>query len=133
MVRAMSNQTLTVVVPAYNEEASLPRFLPDLLDCCERNDWKLIVVDDGSQDGTAAVLERFGDRPRLRVVRHKVNRGYGGAIKSGIRAADTGYVLTVDADGQHYVEDLEALFHDCLLYTSPSPRDKRQSRMPSSA
>jgi glycosyltransferase involved in cell wall biosynthesis len=108
----MPDHTLTVVVPAYDEEASLPRFLPELLDCCERNDWKLIVVDDGSRDGTAAALARFEDRSRLRVVRHKVNRGYGGAIKSGIRAADTDYVLTVDADGQHHVEDLEALFAD---------------------
>jgi glycosyltransferase involved in cell wall biosynthesis len=108
----MPDHTLTIVVPAYNEEASLPRFLPELLDCCERNDWRLIVVDDGSQDGTAAALAGFEDQPRLRVVRQKVNRGYGGAIKSGIRAADTDYVLTVDADGQHHVEDLEALFAD---------------------
>lgn len=108
----MSDHSLTVVVPAYNEEASLPRFLPQLLDCCEKNDWQLVVVDDGSRDGTAAVLDGFADHPRMRVVRHKVNRGYGGAIKSGIRAVDTAYVLTVDADGQHYPEDLEALFHD---------------------
>jgi glycosyltransferase involved in cell wall biosynthesis len=108
----MQEQTLTVVVPAYNEEASLPRFLPELLDSCDKNDWKLIVVDDGSRDGTAAVLGGFEQHPRLRVIRHKLNRGYGGAIKTGIRAVDTNYVMTVDADGQHHVEDLEALFDD---------------------
>jgi glycosyltransferase involved in cell wall biosynthesis len=108
----MPDHSLTVVVPAYNEEASLPRFLPQLIECCEKNDWQLVVVDDGSRDGTAAVLDGFADHPRLRVVRHKVNRGYGGAIKSGIRVVETAYVLTVDADGQHYPEDLEALYCD---------------------
>jgi glycosyltransferase involved in cell wall biosynthesis len=106
----MPEPSLTVVVPAYNEEASLPKFLPQLLECCDRNDRKIVVVDDGSTDGTASVLESFEAQPRLRVVRHKLNRGYGGALKSGIQAADTDYVMTVDADGQHYVEDLEALF-----------------------
>lgn len=105
----MPDPSLTVVVPAYNEEASLPEFLPRLIDCCERNDWKLIVVDDGSADGTAGVLDGFRDHPRVRLIRHKLNRGYGGALKSGIRAVDTDYVLTVDADGQHHIEDLEAL------------------------
>jgi glycosyltransferase involved in cell wall biosynthesis len=108
----MPEPTLTLVVPAFNEEASLPGFLPELLDCCDRNDWKLIVVDDGSRDGTAAVLDSFAHHRRLRVIRHKLNQGYGGAIKSGIRAVETGYVMTVDADGQHHVEDLEALFRD---------------------
>jgi glycosyltransferase involved in cell wall biosynthesis len=105
----MPGPGLTVVVPAYNEEAALPQFLPRLLDCCERNDWQLVVVDDGSTDGTAAVLARSG-HPRLRVVRHKVNRGYGGALKSGIRTVQTPYVVTVDADGQHDTQDIEALF-----------------------
>jgi len=107
----MPAKTVTVVVPAYNEEDALPAFLPQLLDCCDRNDWQLIVVDDGSRDDTSGVLERHA-HPRLRVIRHKVNRGYGGALKSGIRAAETDYVVTVDADGQHYPEDLEALFHE---------------------
>ncbi len=108
----MPQEPLTVVVPAYNEEAALPTFLPPLLDCCERNDWKLIVVNDGSQDRTAKILGDFEHVERLRVLHHKVNRGYGGAIKSGIRAVETAYVVTIDADGQHHVEDLEALFRE---------------------
>lgn len=106
----MSQQPLTLVVPAYNEESSLPEFLPQLLACCERNDWKLVVVNDGSTDRTDAVLREHEGHPRIRVVRHKLNRGYGGALKSGIRAVDTPWLMTVDADGQHYVEDLEVLF-----------------------
>lgn len=105
----MSNPSLTVVVPAYNEQAALPTSLPPLLECCERRGWKLIVVDDGSTDGTAAALDAFSDRPCLRVIRHKLNRGYGGALKSGIAAAESDYVVTVDADGQHRAADLEVL------------------------
>ncbi len=108
----MPQEPLTVVVPAYNEEAALPTFLPGLIDCCERNNWKLIVVNDGSEDRTAEILDDFKHVERLRVLHHKVNRGYGGAIKSGIRAVDTTYVVTIDADGQHYVEDLESLYRE---------------------
>jgi len=107
----MRQPSLTVVVPAYNEQEALPQSLPQLLDCCERNDWQLVVVDDGSADRTAEVLAGF-ESPRLTIIRHKVNRGYGGAIKSGIRAAGTDYVLTVDADGQHEMAALEALFRE---------------------
>lgn len=110
--KAMPQEPLTVVVPAYNEEAALPKFLPHLIECCERNGWKLIVVDDGSKDRTAEILAGFAHVERLRVLQHKVNRGYGGAIKAGIRAVDTDYVVTLDADGQHYVEDLELLFRE---------------------
>jgi len=112
MYRTMSRSPLTLVVPAYNEESSLPGFLPQLLDCCERNDWQLIVVDDGSVDGTAALLREYDGHPRVRIVRHKLNRGYGGALKSGIRAVTTEYAMTVDADGQHRIDDLEALFRE---------------------
>jgi len=105
----MSNPSLTVVVPAYNEQAALPTSIPPLLECCERRGWGLIVVDDGSTDGTAGILDSFSDRDCLKVIRHKLNRGYGGALKSGIAAVESDYVVTVDADGQHRAEDLEVL------------------------
>jgi glycosyltransferase involved in cell wall biosynthesis len=110
----MSEPTLTVVVPAFNEEASLPTVLPEMIAVCERNGWRLVVVDDGSTDATAGILRGFEGRGCLRALRHKRNRGYGAAIKTGIRAAQTDYVATVDADGQHYLEDVEELFRELL-------------------
>jgi len=110
----MSNPSLTVVVPAYNEQAALPTSLPPLLECCERRGWSLIVVDDGSTDGTAGILDAFSDRECLSVIRHKLNRGYGGALKSGIAAVESEYVVTVDADGQHRAEDLEVLLEELI-------------------
>jgi glycosyltransferase involved in cell wall biosynthesis len=100
---------LTIVVPSYNEAANLPRSIPPLIGFCEKNQCHLIVVDDGSQDQTPEILRQFPS-PCLRVIRHKVNRGYGGAIKTGLEATRSEWVITVDADGQHQVEDIAGLF-----------------------
>jgi len=108
-----THSSLTIVVPAYNEEASLAVFLPELLQFCEQRGHRLVVVNDGSADGTKAVLEKHRGHPQFGIVHHKVNRGYGGAIKSGIEAAETEFVITVDADGQHRLEDITKL-HDYL-------------------
>jgi len=111
-INTMPAKRLTIVIPAYNEEASLPSFLPQVIDFCEQRDWKIVVVNDGSTDRTRSILDGFVRPGRVEVIRHKINRGYGGALKSGIRAADTDYVVTIDADGQHHLEDIEALFDE---------------------
>ena len=49
--------------------------------------------------------------PEIRVLHHKVNRGYGGALKTGLSAAKTRYVVTMDGDGQHQIADVEAIYH----------------------
>ena len=97
--------TLTVVVPAFDEETSLPATLAALREVCAPRGWPIIVVDDGSSDATGEVARSAG----VLVIRHKVRRGYGGALKSGIAAAATRWVVTVDADGQHDPRDLEGL------------------------
>jgi glycosyltransferase involved in cell wall biosynthesis len=106
----MPDPTLTVLIPAYNEGASLSCFLPEAISFCKKHQHKLIVVNDGSSDDTAEILDQYLDPSFMTVIQHKLNRGYGGAIKSGIRATDTDYVVTVDADGQHILEDVEILF-----------------------
>ena len=103
-------------MPAYNEAANLTVLLPSLIDFVEARGWQLIVVDDGSADDTPSVLEPFAAASSVTIVRHKVNRGYGGAVKSGIKAATTDLVVTIDADGQHRFEDLDAV-HEELLRT----------------
>jgi glycosyltransferase involved in cell wall biosynthesis len=66
---------------------------------------EIIVVDDGSTDRTGEIAAAAG----VRVIRHPVNRGYGASLKTAIRACDTDYVLTMDGDGQHRLEDVAAL------------------------
>lgn len=110
----MSDPKLTIVIPAYNEEKSLSLLLSEVIDFCEKRNVKLIVVNDGSKDNTKEVVSNFLDHACLQFISHKVNKGYGGALKSGIRAAGTDYVVTMDADGQHYLEDVEKLFEEAV-------------------
>lgn len=101
---------LSIVMPAYNEAEALEANLPLILEFCQKHGIRLIVVNDGSRDATAQVLDRHRGHPQLTIARHKLNRGYGGAIKSGMQAATTGYVITMDADGQHCLDDVLKLY-----------------------
>ncbi|MEI7724384.1 MAG: glycosyltransferase family 2 protein [Bacteroidota bacterium] len=105
---------LTIIIPAFNEEKNLSVFLPPLINFCKENNWRIIVVNDGSQDNTKSYLKNFEQEPFLTALHHKLNKGYGAAIKTGIRACKTEYLITYDADGQHYLEDIEKL-RCCLL------------------
>jgi glycosyltransferase involved in cell wall biosynthesis len=95
---------VVVVLPAHNEGAVIARVVADL-----RSRYpEVVVVDDGSADGTAALALGAG----AVVARHLLNRGQGAALQTGIalalaRGADC--IVTFDADGQHRVEDVEAL------------------------
>lgn len=109
--RFSESAELTVVVPAYNEGDILPHFAPELVRFCEQHGWHLIFVNDGSKDNTGIVLNEIARPPQVRVVHHKVNRGYGGALKTGISQVTTPYLITVDADGQHHLEDIISVFN----------------------
>ncbi len=100
---------LTVVIPIYNEAESLPHFLPGLIKTCKDRKWQLILVNDGSRDDSAKILAKFEEEPLVRVLHHKLNRGYGGALKTGLSSARTRYVVTMDGDGQHQASDIEAI------------------------
>jgi len=100
---------LSIVVPIYNEAASLPGLLTELVPYCRVRKWKLILVNDGSTDDSPAILKNYEEDPNIKIIHHKVNRGYGGALKTGVLGADTRYVVTMDADGQHETSDLDEL------------------------
>ncbi|MDY0094409.1 MAG: glycosyltransferase family 2 protein [Candidatus Vecturithrix sp.] len=102
--------SMTVIVPVYNEEGAIAQTLDELLPNIENNGWQLIVVNDGSNDGTGQILEHYGNR--LRVINHPYNRGYGAALKTGIRAANTELMAICDSDGQHRPEDLMLLYKE---------------------
>ncbi|MBI4675679.1 MAG: glycosyltransferase family 2 protein [Chloroflexi bacterium] len=99
-----SAATVSIVIPAFNEEQGLPHVL-DALRVWSEHGAEIIVVDDGSTDHTAEVAARQG----VRVIRHHHNKGYGASLKAGIRAAEREIVVTFDADGQFDVNDIARL------------------------
>jgi glycosyltransferase involved in cell wall biosynthesis len=102
-------QILTIVIPSYNEAENLITVLPEILKFSEINNIKVILTDDGSSDNTHEIAAKYPDKSLFRYIRHKRNRGYGAALKTGISETDTEYVVTFDADGQHNPEDVKKL------------------------
>ncbi|MGQ9637792.1 MAG: glycosyltransferase family 2 protein [Thermodesulfobacteriota bacterium] len=94
---------LSIIIPVYNEAEGIPIVLNKL--CSEEalKDAEIIVVDDGSTDKTHEQVKLF---PKVHLVRHPVNRGYGAAISTGVKLSKGKFVVWFDGDGQHRVEDL---------------------------
>jgi glycosyltransferase involved in cell wall biosynthesis len=102
--------SLSIVLPAYNEEANIAEAVGEATATASRlfADHEVIVVDDGSTDGTAArVRELARADPRVRLVGHPRNRGYGEALRSGFLAAGMQFIFFTDADLQFDMDELE--------------------------
>lgn len=105
--------SISVFFPAYNDEGAIAEMvnkalalLPQLAD-----DFEVIVVNDGSSDGTATILDELAKRhASVRIIHHARNRGYGGALLTGFTAATKDLVFYTDGDGQYDVNELAALF-----------------------
>lgn len=101
-------RSVTVVIPAYNEAAHVADQVTSVDRVMQRSGWayEIIVVDDGSTDGTADAALAAGIG---RVVRRRQNRGYGAALKLGVRLASHDWILITDADGTYPVESIPSL------------------------
>ena len=104
----MNELTLSVIVPAYNEEGTVEQIVGRLHELPLR--LEVIGVNDASQDGTGAVLDRLASQGALqRVIHHPENRGKGAALRSGIAAATGDVVVVQDADLEYDPTDLPRL------------------------
>lgn len=100
---------LSLIIPAWNEEARLPETLPRALAWLRKQSftWEIRVVDDGSTDGTVAVVEGLAaDEPRL-LVQPEPHRGKGGAVQAGMLASKAEWRFLADADFSMPVEEVE--------------------------
>jgi glycosyltransferase involved in cell wall biosynthesis len=97
--------TTTIVIPARNERESIERLVQTL--CASYPDFEVIVVDDGSSDGTGALAESAG----ARVVTQPYSKGNGAAVKRGAQAATGEVIVFMDGDGQHDPADVERLLY----------------------
>jgi glycosyltransferase involved in cell wall biosynthesis len=107
--------SISAFFPAYNDAPSLPVLIEKsfrVLKVCAE-DYEVIVIKDGSRDETAQVLEALEARlaPRLRVITHPRNLGYGQALRSGFASATKDLVFYTDGDGQYDVGELTKLLH----------------------
>lgn len=98
---------VTVIIPAYNESAGIGDTLKELAESVS-DEFEILVIDDGSSDNTYDIVQNIG-YSNVRCVRHRRNRGYGAAIKTGCRNAAGEIIVWYDADGQHRPEDLLAV------------------------
>jgi glycosyltransferase involved in cell wall biosynthesis len=104
---------LSILMPVYNEEVRLAEALKQALDVSYPCDIELVVVDDGSKDGTREILDRMDD-PRLRVILHERNQGKGAAIKTAAAQASGEYLVILDADLEYDPQDIPRLLAPVL-------------------
>ncbi len=99
----MKKNKLSIVIPAKNESIGLAKILPQIVQCYPEAE--ILVINDGSSDDTQAVCEHA----KVTMISHTYSKGNGASIKTGARAASGECILFMDGDGQHKVEDIQAL------------------------
>ncbi|EFH80209.1 glycosyltransferase family 2 protein [Ktedonobacter racemifer] len=113
MKENIATASISVILPAYNEEAVIASTVATVLETLATwtLDFEVIVVNDGSQDSTSTILESVAAaHPRLTVLHHVVNQGYGAALVRGFEASTKDLIFFMDADGQFDIRDLERFF-----------------------
>jgi len=113
-----SAPTYSVIVPCYNEELAINQTMQRLLaNESDPTQFEIIAIDDGSTDGTRAILEKYArEYPNVRVLLHQNNQGYGASLKTGIRKARAELIAITDADGTYPNDRIPELVCACEEY-----------------
>lgn len=129
-------RNISFIIPAYNEEASIRQAIDEVLkyadeycDTCE-----VIVVDDGSSDGTAVYARAYVD-PRVQLIQHATNKGKGAAVKTGVHAATGDWIVFLDADLSTHPSDIQSFkpyagTHDIMIGSRALPESNLTKRQP---
>jgi dolichol-phosphate mannosyltransferase len=107
------DEAITVVLPAYNERENIGQAVANIQAALQLigREYEVIIVDDGSSDGTGEICDRISKKEpdRIRVIRHQKNMGYGASLRDGFRQAKYGLIFYTDSDNQFDVLELRYL------------------------
>ncbi len=121
------NPEVSVIIPLYNEETGIGALLEKIRELKFHEQYEIIVVDDGSTDASAEVVRRFP----VKLIAHSGNKGYGAALKTGIRKARGGKVVILDSDGQHdpvHIPEIVNMLDQYEMVIGTRDRDSFQVR-----
>jgi glycosyltransferase involved in cell wall biosynthesis len=109
MVKSPKLPSLSIFMPAFNEEGNIATTLIDATRAAKvvTDDYEIIVVNDGSRDNTAEIVRELSrSDSHLRLINHSVNQGYGGAVKTGLAKCRKEWIFFTDSDGQFHYDEL---------------------------
>lgn len=111
MVKSRGNMlsSLSIFMPAFNEEGNIAATIIDASRAAKKytSDYEIVVVDDGSRDKTADIVAEMGKLdPHIRLVSHDRNKGYGAAVKTGLKSVNKDWIFFTDSDGQFHYDEL---------------------------
>jgi glycosyltransferase involved in cell wall biosynthesis len=121
------NKAFSIIIPAYNEEDGIVGVIKAIQELKLNGEYEVIVVDDGSTDKT---YDQVSKLEGIKVIRHPYNKGYGSALKTGIRKAQYDICLIMDSDGQHdpkYIPELIREMEDNEMVVGARSKDSQFS------
>jgi glycosyltransferase involved in cell wall biosynthesis len=132
---------LSILTPAFNEEAILERSVKDIYKYMDafapEYDWELVLVNDGSKDDTGKIADALaGEKENMRVVHHKINRNLGGALQTGFSHCGGQYIIVLDIDLSYAPDHIEKLLTEAIetdadiVVASPYMKGGRNTKVP---
>ncbi|OGW83387.1 MAG: hypothetical protein A3C47_03385 [Omnitrophica bacterium RIFCSPHIGHO2_02_FULL_51_18] len=113
MIKPKALKSLSIFFPCYNEEFNVGSMIEQAVQVGEDYgvDYEVVVVDDGSRDKSPAIVQEWsGKNPRVRLVQHPKNLGYGAALRTGLKSVTKEIVFLTDGDNQFHLSDIDKLF-----------------------
>jgi glycosyltransferase involved in cell wall biosynthesis len=120
-----AEKKVSVIIPLFNEETGIGKVLEKIVELGYHEKYEVIVVNDGSTDNSLEVIKKYP----VNVYSHTVNKGYGAALKTGIRKSTGDYVVMLDSDGQHdpsHIPTIVEMLHDHDMVIGTRDKDSYQ-------